>query len=240
MSGSSRLTMQAAAVLLLIICYGLAGYLSWLQRTPIYLFSLAAGHVSALASPLWELLYGVQYNPSLDTARTLLGQEVPLPLLLGAGWFYPLPALVVLYLTTARWWFPGALTGVLTYLVFLLYHLLIETLGLRTETWRYELMILPLGLSTPLLAAVMGGLVSYGMLYVLLAVCRSTWPSMLLAVLPAALLLSLLIHGLLGAPLWAALQLDGQAWAVLAGLLSTIMLLVWAAQIITAGIRRLV
>jgi hypothetical protein len=63
---------------------------------------------------------------------------------------------------------------------------------------------------------------------------------MLLAVLPAALLLSLLVHGLLGAPLWIALLLDGQQWAVLAGMLSTVVLLVWAAQIITAGIRRLV
>jgi len=51
--------------------------------------------------------------------------------------------------------------------------------------------------------------------------------------------LSLLVHGLLGAPLWIALLLDGQPWVVLAGLFSTLLLLVWAGQIITSGIRRL-
>jgi hypothetical protein len=232
--------MVFATALLLIICYGLAAYLGWLQRTPIYLFAIAAGHLSALASPLWRLLYGIQYNPAFGTVEMILGQAVPLPVVLGAGWYYPLPALLVFYLASTRWWFPGALTGILTYLVFLLYHLLIETMGLRTQTWAYELMVLPLDLTTPLLAAIMSGLISYGLLYVLLAVGRSTWPSMLLAILPAPLLLSLLVHGLLGAPLWIALLLDGEAWAVLAGLLSTLVLLVWAAQIITAGIKRLV
>jgi hypothetical protein len=232
--------MVFATALLLIVCYGLAGYLGWLQRTPLYLFALAGGHLSALASPLWRTLYGIEYNPAFSSVETLLGQAVPLPVVLGAGWHYPLPALVVFYLASTRWWFPGALTGVLTYLIFLLYHLLIETIGLRTQAWSYEVMVLPIGLSTPLLAAIMGGLISYGLLYVLLAVGRSTWPSMLLAVLPAPTLLSLLIHGLLGAPLWIARLLDGQDWAVLAGMLSTIVLLVWAAQIITAGIKRLV
>jgi hypothetical protein len=232
--------MVFATALLLIICYGLAAYLGWLQRTPIYLFAIAAGHLSALATPLWRTLYGIEYNPGLSTVETLLGQAVPLAVVLGAGWYYPLPALVVFYLASTRWWFPGALTGVLTYLIFLLYHLLIETIGLRTQTWTYELMLLPLNLSTPLLTAIMSGLISYGLLYVLLAVGRSTWPSMLLAVLPAATLLSLLVHGLLGAPLWVAVMLDGQDWAVLAGLLSALVLLVWAAQIITAGIKRLV
>lgn len=232
--------MVFATALLLIVCYGLAGYLGWLQRTPLYLFALAAGHLSALASPLWRTLYGIEYSPAFSSVETLLGQAVPLPVVLGAGWYYPLPALVVFYLASTRWWFPGALTGVLTYLIFLLYHLLVETIGLRTQAWSYEVMVLPIGLSTPLLAAIMGGLISYGLLYVLLAVGRSTWPSMLLAILPAPTLLSLLIHGLLGAPLWIARLLDGQDWAVLAGMLSTIVLLVWAAQIITAGIKRLV
>jgi hypothetical protein len=231
---------EFAAVLLLIICYGLAGYLGWAQRTPIYGIAIAAGHLSSLASPLWRTLYSIQYNPALDTIQTLFDQSVPLPLVLGAGWYYPLPALVVFYLAASRWWFPGALTGVLTYLIFLLYHLLIETLGLRTQLWGYELTALPLGFSTPLISALMGGLVSYGLLYALLAVHRSSWQNMLLVLLPTALLLSLLIHGLLGAPLWVALLLDGEPWAVLAGLLSTLVLLVWAAQIVTLAIKRLV
>lgn len=231
--------MEFAATLLLLISYGLACYLGWTQRTPIYLFAIVGGHLSALASPLWRGLYGVRYSLDLATVQTLPGQPVPLPVLIGAGWYYPLPALVVLYLYTTRWWFPGGLTGVLTYLVFLLYHLLLEALGLRTQTWAYSGVTLPFGFSAPLLSAMMSGLISYGLLYMLLATQRSTWPSMLLAVVPAPLVLSLLVHGLLGAPLWIARLLQGEPWAVAAGLISCLVLLGWAAQIITGGIRRL-
>jgi hypothetical protein len=128
---------------------------------------------------------------------------------------------------------------VLTYLIFLLYHLLIETLGLRTQSWVYSGSNLPLGFSEPLLAAIMAGLISYGLLYVLLAVHRFAWPSMLFAILPSTLLISLLVHGLLGAPLWIALLLDGQAWAIMVGLLTSVGLLAWAGQIVTGGISRL-
>lgn len=231
--------MQFAAILLLFICYGLAVYLGWLQRTPLYLFAIVAGHLASLASPLWRELYDVAYNVDLTTVETLFGQTIPAPVLLGAGWFHPLPALIVFYLYTARWWFPGIVTGVLTFLIFLLYHLLIETVGLRTQTWAYSGPALPLDFSKPLLSALMAALVSYGLLYAILAAHRSSWQGMLLALLPAPLLISLLVHGLLGAPLWAALLLDGQGWAVLAGLLSTLVLLAWAAQIITGGIKRL-
>jgi hypothetical protein len=231
--------MQFAAILLLLVCYGFAVYLGWLQRTPLYLFTIVAGHLSALAAPLWRLLYDVSYSPSLASVQTLFGQTVPAPVLLGAGWYYTLPPLIVYYLYTVRWWFPGALTGLLTFMVFLLYHLLIETVGLRSRTWAYTGQPLPLDFSRPLLAAIMGGVVSYGLLYAVLTLHRSTWQSMLLALLPAPLLMSLLVHGLLGAPLWAALLLDGQSWAVLAGLISALALLAWAVQIITGGIRRL-
>jgi hypothetical protein len=231
--------MLILATLLLIVCYGLAGYLGWMQRTPIYLITIVAGHLAATVSPLWRVLYAMTYSLDLGMVQTLLGQPVPLLVAIGSGWHYPLPALVVYYLYTARWWFPGALTGLLTLLVFLLYHLLIETIGLRTQIWVYSATELPLNFSKPLLAAIMAGLVSYGLLYAILSVQRSTWPSMLLALLPTPLLLSLLIHGLLGAPLWAALALGGAQWAVLAGLLSTLILLGWAAQIITGGIGRL-
>ncbi|NWF81516.1 MAG: hypothetical protein HXY37_15960 [Chloroflexi bacterium] len=231
--------MELVATLLLIGCYGAAAYLAWVAGTPIYLVALAAGHVSALASPLWRVLYGVNYNLDLATVQILLGQPVPLQVLLGAGWYYPLPALVVYYLYTTRWWFPNAITGVVTYMVFLLCYLLVESFGLRAQVWAYNASRLPPGFTAPLLAAIMSALIAYGLLYVLLAVQRSTWPSMLLAILPAPLLLSVLVHGLLGAPLWLALLLNGQPWVVLAGLVSTLVLLAWAVQIITSGIKRL-
>ncbi len=231
--------MELATTLLLILCYGLAAYLAWSDGTPIYLITLAAGHISSLVSPLWRVLYGINYDLDLIVVQTLLGQSVPLPVLIGAGWYYPLPALVVYYLYVTRWWFPTVLTGVMTYLALLLYYLLIESFGLRANIWAYGAVRMPPGFSAPLLAAIMAALIAYGLLYVVLLNHRSTWPSMLLVILPAPLLLSLLVHGLLGAPLWIALLLDGQPWVVLAGLVSTLLLLAWAGQIITSGIRRL-
>lgn len=231
--------MQFLAILLLIICYGLAVYLGWLQRTPLYLITMASGHLASLASPLWRNLYDVAYNADLATTQTLFGQEIPTAVLLGSGWYYPLPALIVFYLFTARWWFPGIVTGVLTFLIFVLYYLLLETLGLRAQSWGYSGAPLPLDFSKPLLAALMAALVAYGLLYAVLSAHRSSWQGQILAIAPAPLLLSLLVHGLLGAPLWAALLLDGQSWAVLAGLLSTLVLLAWGIQIITGGIKRL-
>ncbi|MEI8167828.1 MAG: hypothetical protein WCG26_15710 [Chloroflexales bacterium] len=231
--------MQTAATLLLIVCYGLGGYLAWAQRTPIYLFALVAGHVGSLASPLWRMLYGVSYNLELTPVQTLLGQLVPLPVILGSGWYYTLPALIVFFFYTTRWWFPGALTCILTYCIFLLYHLLIETVGLRTQTWAYSGTHLPFDFSAPLLGAMMAGLTSYGLLYVILAMHRFAWLSMLLSLLPAALAISLLVHGLLGAPLWLALLLDGQTWSSVAGMVTTFVLLAWSVQIITGGITRI-
>ncbi|NTW98192.1 MAG: hypothetical protein HGB28_06565 [Oscillochloris sp.] len=225
--------------MLLLICYGAAGYLAWQQRNPIYVLALVAGHLSVLLSPLWGLLYGAGDGVSPGAVVAAISRPAPASLILAAGWHYPLPALLVIYLYTTRWWFPGSLTGVLTYMAFLFYHLLIELAGLQARLWSYQGVDLPLGLPSPLLAAIMAALVSYALLYALLATYRYAWASMALAVVPAALLLSLLVHGLLGAPLWIALALDGAPWAVGIGTASALALLLWAIMIVTGGLRRI-
>jgi len=230
--------MELGAVFLTVLVYAAAGYLWYQQRTPIFALAVLSGHLSVLASPLWRLLYGVSYSPGLDAVQALLGQPIPLVAVFAAGWFYPLPAMAVLYLYFTRWWFPGPLTALLTFCVFLLYHLLIETLGLRSSLWSYRGPALPFGLSSPLLSAVMAGLTSLGLLYVLLVSYRSAWVSMALAVVPATLLMSLLVNGLLGAPLWLTLRLGGAEWMVALGLASALVLLAWALQIVTAGVSK--
>jgi hypothetical protein len=231
--------MTVAALLILILCYGLAGYLTWLQRTPIYLLALCSGHLSSLASPLWELLYQVRYNEAFAVVRVLFEQPIPWPVVTGSGWYYPLPALLVFYLYRARWWFPGSLTGLLTYLVFLLYHLLIQAVGVRSGTWVYNGDALPFGVPALLIAALMAAFISLGVLYALISVWRYALLSMLIALLPVTLVLSLFVHGLLGAPLWIALFLDAPTWAVSLGLVSSLALLAWAVQIMTYGLSRL-
>ncbi|NTV63180.1 MAG: hypothetical protein HGA65_06550 [Oscillochloris sp.] len=230
--------MQAAAILVLLICYGTAGYLTWQQRNPIYLFALIAGHLGALLSPLWSLLYSGNGKPSLGAIQAAISQPPSLTIILIAGWHYSLPTLLVLFLYVTRWWFPGNITGGLTYLVFTLYHLLIELIGLRANLWSYQNLVLPLGLPAAIVAAIMAGLVSYTLLYVLLATYRYAWTSMAFSVIPALLLISLLVHGLLGAPLWITLTLNGAEWAVALGTASALSLLLWAIVIVTGGLRR--
>ncbi|MBP1467693.1 hypothetical protein EYB53_018405 [Candidatus Chloroploca sp. M-50] len=224
-------------ILLLLIWYAAIGYFSWTQRTPIYFFTLLAGHVSALVIPLWSFAYGLEYRLDVVTVQILAAEPVPLGIMLSSAWLIPLPALAVFTLYRFRWWFPGQVTGLLTYLVFLLYHLLIEVAGMRLGFWSYASNGgLPLGLSASVLAAMMASLISYGLLYLLLVVQRFAWTSMLIALLPAILGLSLLMYGVLGAPLWLALVLDGADWTITAGLASTLLFLVWGWQIITRGI----
>lgn len=231
--------MEAAVFLLTLVCYGLASYLWWQEETPHYLFGLLGGHLSALLSPLWAVLYGVVYDPSLRAVRNVFGQPLYETLVIGAAWYYPLPALLVFFLYQRRWWFPGYITGLLTYVILLLYHLIVQALGTRLGIWRYTPTAeYPFGLSPSLVAAVMGALVSLGLVYTLLLAYRSSWQSVLIVMLPAPLLLSLLVHGLLGASLWVPLLLDAPVWASSIGLLATLALLLWAVHIGAWGLGR--
>jgi hypothetical protein len=229
--------MQVAAFFLLIVCFGAAGYLLWRDRTPVYLFTICAGLLGAFAMPLLQGLYGLDIREGLGGLRAALSEPLPAGVLFASGWLHPLPALTVFFLYQTRWWFPGYLTGLLTFLVFLLYHLLMEALGLRSDAWFYRNTVLPLNMPGILLSATMAALVSLALLYVILNVYRYLWPSMLLALLPSKLLLSLLIYGLLGAPIWVPLLLAAEGWALLIGLLCSIGLILWAIHIITSGLR---
>jgi hypothetical protein len=236
--------MEFAVLLVTLICYALALVLWWYQQTPIFLFTLLSGHVAALASPLWMLLYGVVYQPDLSVLYEIAGLRFVTPVVLGAAWFYSLPALLILYLYRYQLDIPfsGYLTGVIIYGGMFFYHLLMEMVGLRLGVWHYNVTsTLPLGFSNALLSIIMAALVSLALLYLLLQVYRFAWFSMLLTLLPATLALSLLIHGVLGAPLWIALfgiarLLPQQSWAITVGLLSTLALLGWAVHIICWGL----
>src|SRR4051794_23300366 len=96
-----------------------------------------------------------------------------------------LPPLVIFYLFRHRWWLSGYTTGLLTFALFVIYHLVIETSGVRGGWWccsgRTSLPFgllqtapaaagscygppLSFGLPVTLLAAVMNGLISLGLL----------------------------------------------------------------------------
>ncbi|MEN9934860.1 MAG: hypothetical protein RLZZ387_1439 [Chloroflexota bacterium] len=233
--------MELGVVLFTVGAYGLALYVGWQTRAANFVVALLGGHLAVLASPLWQMLYGFSYDPALSTMYTWVRSDdvshsLPWPVFIG-GWIMILPAVVIFYLYRRRWWFSGYLTGLLTLGLFVLYHLLVETLGIRAGWWRYAAdTSLPLGVSTVMLAALMNGLLSLGMLTALVLTRHYAPGSLLLFLLPVPLALVLLIHGLLGAPLYTVLLLRAQSWAGVIGMIGTLGLLAWGAHIVASGL----
>lgn len=233
--------MEPAIILLTVGAYGLAAYLWWAERTPNYFVALLAGHIGSLPSPLWQRLYHFSYSAGFQpVALELLGHSLP-QIVLVAAWTMMIPPLIVFWLYRHRWWFPGYLTGLLTYGLFVIYHFVVETIGVRAGWWSYEQAApLPLGLSVTLLSALMNGLVSLGLVSLLILTRRYAWLSLLLLLVPMPLVMSLFVNGLLGAPLYTVLLLRGmlpnQGWAGAIGLVGTLGLVLWAAHIVASSI----
>jgi hypothetical protein len=240
--------MEVGVIFASIIAYALAIYLWWRERTPNYLVALLGSHLAVLLSPFWQALYVFSYADSfplvfrtgsggrlLALAR-LQSYALPRPVFLGA-WAIMLAPLIIFYLYRHRWWFPGYLTSLLTFILFVLYHLLMETIGLRQGWWRYS-GALPLGVGQPLLAALMNGLVSLAALAALLLTRRYSLSSLLAILLPIPLALCLLVYGLLGAPLYTALLLRAQSWAGAIGLIGTLGLVASGVHIVASSLEQ--
>jgi hypothetical protein len=241
---------EFGVILLTVSMYILAIYLWWRDHAPNYLVALIAGHVGSLLSPLWQALYGFEYNPQFSVYYRFHFEErfaalarlnelpLPRPVFLGA-WTIALLPLAIFYLSRHRWWFPGYLTSLLTFVLFVLYHLLVELIGLRQGWWRYTGQLwLPLGMPETLLSALMNGLVSLGLLATLLLTRRYALPSLMLILLPMQLALCLFVNGVLGAPIYMVRLLQAQSWAGAIGLLGTLGLVVWGAHIVASSLGR--
>jgi hypothetical protein len=223
-------------VLTLGIC-GLAVFLGLRERTFIYIVALVAGSLGTLPTPIWQLLYRFSYNPQYPALLEFL--EYPLPaVVVLAGWTTMIPPLLVLYLASHRWWFGSYLTLMLTYILFVLYHLMIESIGTRAGWWSYALVpALPFGLQPTLIAALMNGLTTLGVLAALLLTRHYALSSLLVFLLPAPLVLQVLVQGMLGAPLYTVLQLDAETgWAGALGLGGTLILVLWGAHILAGTV----
>mgnify|MGYP001078739050 CR=1 FL=1 len=249
--------MQFGVLLLTLGAYGLAIYLAWRDRTFNYLVALIAGNLLALLSPLWQSLYGFSYADGLPTLYMWLGRPLPRPIF-WAAWTIMLPPLVIFYLYRHRWWISSYTTGLLTFALFVVYFLVIEMIGVRASWWCYSgrtelpFNLLPaatlqptscfgptlsFGIPVIFLAALMNGLIALGSLSALLLTHHYSLSSLLFILLPIPLLLGLFVHGLLGAPLYAALLLQAQAsWAGALGLLGTLGLLAWGAHIVAGSL----
>jgi hypothetical protein len=230
--------MEIGIIILTIGAYGLAGYIAWRERSTIYVVALFAGQLSALPSPLWQLLYGFRYDERLPTMLTFFDRSLPWVIFLGA-WLVVLPPLVILYLIQQRLWFSGYITGVLTFTLFVLFHVLLETVGANARLWAYiDRGPLPFGVPANLYAALSHGLVSLGTLAALIFTRHYSLGSQLIFLVPVPIGLSLVVHGLLGAPLYTVLLLRAQSWAGVIGMAGTLGLIIWATHIVASELGR--
>ncbi|MGQ9827863.1 MAG: hypothetical protein ACUVSY_08290 [Roseiflexus sp.] len=230
--------MESGILLFTIGVFGVAGVLAWRDHQPHYLFALVAGQIATLLSPFWQWLYGFSYDPSLGALFSVLDRSLPIPVFL-AGWTLMLPPLAIFFLSQRRWWFSGYFTGALTFVLFTLYHILIETIGVRAGWWEYVGDgALPFNISVTLLSGLMNGLVSLGGLAVLLITRHYAWHMLLAVILPTPLLMSVMVHGLLGAPLYTVVLLRAQSWAAAIGMIGTLGLVLWGAHIIASELGR--
>jgi len=241
--------MQVGVIFASIMVYALAIFLWRRDHTPTYFVALLAAHLAVLLSPFWQALYVFRYSEDFPTfyrlgsvggiqaLTRLQAYALPRPVFLGA-WAMMLAPLAIFYLYRHRWWFPSYLTSLLTFILFVLYHLLVETVGLRQGWWSYQGGELPLGISQPVLAALMNGLVSLGVLAALLLTRRYALGSLLVILLPIPLALCLLVHGLLGAPLYTTLLLQAQSWAGAIGLIGTLGLLASGVHIVASSLEQ--
>jgi hypothetical protein len=232
--------MAVIVVMLSLMCYALTIFLWWYMHRAVFFFALLAGHIGALASPLWLLLYDGTYRDNLSALTTIAGEPLLTVVVVAAAWYYTLPALVVVYLYDNRWWKPGYLNGLVTFGAFLLYHTILERVGMRLGFWSYtDSVALPFGFSNALISVIMAALISLAFLYALLLVHRHGTLSMLLTLLPALLVINLLVRGLLGAPFWVVLALNlTQEWVLLLGTVSALVLLLVAVHTVIRGLSR--
>ncbi len=165
------------------------------------------------------------YDERLPVAFSFVDRSLPWVILLGA-WLITLPPLVILFLIRQRLWFSGYLTSVMTFALFVLFYVLLETIGVGARLWLYgDRAMLPLDIPMTLFAGLSHGLVAFGVLAILIFTRHYSLMSQLIFLLPAPLIMSVVVHGMLGAPLYTILLLNAQSWAGIIGMAGSLGLL---------------
>ncbi|MDZ4718271.1 MAG: hypothetical protein SH847_07340 [Roseiflexaceae bacterium] len=236
--------MEIGVIILTVGAFGLAIYQGVRERTALYVVALLAGQLSTLPSPFWQWLYRFSYGISGPALLKLVDHPLPRIVAL-AGWTALLPPLLIIALSHRRAWFTSYPMALLLFTLFLMYQIVIEVVGTQAGWWRYEGPLLPLRISGIILAALMNALVSLGVLAALQVTRHYALGSLLLFLLPVPLLLRLLVHGLLGAPIFTVLlirtympELATESWADLIGVAGTLALLGWGVHVVAGTLAR--
>lgn len=229
--------MSTSLVLVTVICYLLALFLLWRERSLRYLLMLFAGHMVMLLLPIWQRVY--QIRPMEAAGLELLGRfTIPWPLLIGAGPLLALPPLVFYYGLRHRWWPRHYLAIWLAYVAFVMYFLFIEALLVRSGALLFDnsLLIANTAIPAEIIQAVLLGGVSLGMAYTLVSTRHYALQIAIVPLLLSGLVAALLFLGVFASPLWVSGLLDQEGLIVVGGGLVSLGLVLWGVHLLASGL----
>ncbi|HYF65825.1 MAG TPA: hypothetical protein VD886_23550 [Herpetosiphonaceae bacterium] len=227
--------MPTLFVIIAILLFG-AALVLWIRfRAYRYAVVLFAGLLTSAFDPLWQSLYGLTY-PASASAFMLWERPVPQFAVMCASWLLTLPAIITYFGGRRRWWPRHYLTGIIAFVAFILYHIIIQGLARRTGLWDYASSTAAAwGLNYNLFIATLSALISLLVYYMLVATRfyppETAAPTLIVGVVLAPPL----VYGILGAPYWLPLITDQSPNIVRIGTLVTLLMVAWVAHLACWG-----
>jgi hypothetical protein len=229
--------MSTSVVLITVVCYALALFLLWRERSFRYLLMLLAGHALMLLLPLWQRVY--QVTPMDGPGLELLGRfPIPWSILIGGGPLVALPPLLFYYGLRHRWWSRHYLAIWLAYAAFVMYFLFVEAVLVRNGAILFAsaLQIADTAVPAEIVQALLLGGVSLGMAYTLVSTRHYSLRIAVVPLLLSGVAAALLFLGVFASPLWVAGLLDQEGLIVAGGALVSLGLVLWGVHLLASGL----
>jgi hypothetical protein len=236
MHHSQEPSMSPLLVLITILIYAVAIVLLVRERSLRYLLMLAAGHITMLLTPIWQVLYGIE--PVGGGLSLPGGFEVPWALLIGGGPLLALPPLLLYYGLRHGWW-PRHYAAIwLSYAVFLIYFLLLEAILERSGTGLFSSAVIVEDTFVPaqLVQAILLAGVSLGMAYALVSTRHYALEVAFAPLVLSGMVSAALFLGILASPLWVSGLLDQRGLIVTSGALVSLLLVLWGVHLLASGL----
>lgn len=226
--------MTTFMILVTIVAYCAAVFMLVRYRSYRYLVALLAGHFVVLLDPLWQRLYGLSYPAG--SGISLWNRTVPMFMVLSYSWMAILPALLLYFGHKQRWWRRDYITGLIAFCALVLYHMILQGIGSRAGLWTFANTSSVFGMNPYMLLAIMGGLVSLLILYVLVMTRFYAPETAIPTIVIGVVLAYALVYGILGAPFWMPRLIEGSETFAKIGVLVTLFLTGWVVHLACLGI----
>jgi hypothetical protein len=228
--------METGIVVLTLCAYAIAIIAGIRWRTASYLLILIASHAMVLPSLLWQHVYGFQYGTQVPAMFSADGASIPTVVMLGA-WIALVPAIGIAALARRLAWVPRYVLALLTYLILIGYHVVLDGLGSGAGLWR-ETVVAPAWMPAALPGAAAHALVGLVVWFALDGTRRYGTISKAMFLPPAPLLAALVVHGVVAAPRYITTLLALDDWWRAAGTAGATALCLWGAHIVALAFVR--